>query len=141
MPDKYFWDTNLWVYLNTKSQDVSDEQKRKKLVALLLSIPKIVVSVQVLNELANVLMKKYNHPESDTKTRLEQIRNQTEVVFLSDQLTLDALDLKARYQLAWYDSLIVAAALEADCKFLFSEDLQGGMTIEGKLKVVNPFNL
>jgi predicted nucleic acid-binding protein len=94
MPDKYFWDTNLWVYLNTKSQNASDENKRKKLTASLLSIPKIVISVQVLNELANVLMKKYGHPESDTKTRLSQICNQTEVVFLTDQLTLEALGLK-----------------------------------------------
>lgn len=111
MPDKYFWDTNLWVYLNTKSLDASDEKKRKKLLSLLLSIQKIVISVQVINEFANVLMKKFGHSEIDTKTRLEQIRNQAEVVFLTDELSLHALDLKARYQLAWYDSLIVAAAL------------------------------
>ena len=49
-----------------------------------------------------------------------------------------ALDVQARYRYSFYDSLIVAAALDAGCDRLYSEDLQGGQRIEG-LRVVNPF--
>jgi len=44
------------------------------------------------------------------------------------------------YKLSFYDALIVAAALETQCQFLYSEDLQAGQEIEGKLKIINPFS-
>ena len=56
----------------------------------------------------------------------------------SAALYTTALHLKARWQLAFYDSLIVAAALEAGCKRLLTEDLQDGQRIEG-LRIENPF--
>jgi len=49
-----------------------------------------------------------------------------------------ALDLHSRYRFSFYDSLIVAAALEANCTRLFSEDLQHGQRVEG-LVIENPF--
>ena len=138
MPDKYFWDTNLWVYLNTSSENPDDSGKRSQLEDLLLTTEVIVVSAQVFNELANVLMKKYGQTESDVKTRLNQIGLQTEMVQHTEEMTYQALDLKSKYQLSWYDSLIAAAALRAGCKFLFSEDFQDGLVIEGRLTVINP---
>ena len=141
MPDKFFWDSNLWVYLNTESQDAGDMGKKRLLEKRFLTTFNIVISAQVINELANVLFKKYQQSEAEIKGRLEQILLQVEVVALSEDLTLQALDLKSRYQISWYDSLIVAAALSADCQFLYTEDLQDGLLIEGRLQVVNPFNL
>ena len=108
---------------------------------LLLTVPEIVISVQVLNELANVLLKKYGQSEAEVKTRLNHLRLQSQVVFLTDEMSLQALDLKARYHFGWYDSLIAVAALEADCQFLYSEDFQDGLIIEKRLHVVNPFNI
>ena len=141
MPDKFFWDSNLWVYLNTESQDAGDMGKKRLLEKRFLTTFNIVISAQVINELANVLFKKYQQSEAEIKGRLEQILLQVEVVALSEDLTLQALDLKSRYQISWYDSLIVAAALSADCQFLYTEDLQDGLLIEGRLQVVNPVNL
>jgi predicted nucleic acid-binding protein len=50
-----------------------------------------------------------------------------------------ALDIRERYGFSWYDSLIVAAALESNCDLLYSEDMQHGQIIEGRLSIVNPF--
>ncbi len=141
MPDKFFWDGNLWVYLNTQSQDIGDMEKRRLLEKRFLTTFNIVVSVQVINELANVLFKKYQQSEAEIRGRIEQILFQVDIVTLTEELTLQALDIKSRYQISWYDSLIVAAALSADCQFLYTEDLQDGLVIEGRLQVVNPFNL
>lgn len=141
MPDKHFWDSNLWIYLNTRSEDSFDVEKKNKLEALLLEASDIVISVQVLNEVANVLLKKFQQSEAEVKSRLEQIAFQSEVVTLQDVMTFHALDLKSHYQFSWFDSLIVAAALESECTFLFTEDLQNGFLIEGRLRVVNPFML
>ena len=50
-----------------------------------------------------------------------------------------ALDVRQRYGFSWYDSLIVATAILANCETLFSEDLQSGQVIDGCLRVENPF--
>jgi predicted nucleic acid-binding protein len=50
-----------------------------------------------------------------------------------------ALDIRERYSFPWYDSLIVATALEAGCDTLYSEDMQNGQEIEGRLRIINPF--
>lgn len=141
MPDKCFWDSNLWVYLNTFSQDVGDVEKRQVLEKQLLSSAEIVVSTQVVNELANVLFKKYHLSEAEVKSRLEQILLQVEVVPLTEVLSLQALTVKSRYRISWYDSLIVSAALIADCHVLYTEDLQHGLVVEEHLQVINPFTV
>ena len=56
----------------------------------------------------------------------------------SPALYLQALEVQERYRLSFYDSMIVAAALEADCRRILSEDLQHGQRI-GNLQIVNPF--
>jgi predicted nucleic acid-binding protein len=52
-----------------------------------------------------------------------------------------AIDLAKRYSLSHWDSLIVAAALMADCRTLYSEDMQHGLVFDKQLAVVNPFLL
>lgn len=50
-----------------------------------------------------------------------------------------ALEIAGKYGFSWYDSLIVAAALKAECDILYSEDMHHSQVIEGKLSVINPF--
>jgi len=50
-----------------------------------------------------------------------------------------SLVLNVRYGYSYYDCLIIASALEADCKYLFTEDMQNGQIVENTLKIVNPF--
>lgn len=50
-----------------------------------------------------------------------------------------ALEIMTKYQLSWWDSLILAAALEGSCSVVYSEDMQAGQVIEDRLTIVNPF--
>ncbi|MCC6726893.1 MAG: PIN domain-containing protein [Saprospiraceae bacterium] len=136
--DKSFWDSNLWVYLNTSSARAADRIKKSKLEKLLVASAEITISVQVLNEIANVLIKKYGQSESEILTRLEALAKQTEIVALTESISFQALSIKSKYKIGWFDSLIVAAALHAECSVLYSEDLQDGLVIDGRLKVTNP---
>ena len=60
MPDKKFFDTNLWIYLFLDSEDSEDIKRKEKVELLLKKHTNIAVSAQVLNEISNVLIKKYN---------------------------------------------------------------------------------
>jgi predicted nucleic acid-binding protein len=62
-----------------------------------------------------------------------------DVFCLNLETLVSAFDLRKRYRLSWWDSLIVASALETECDFLYTEDLQHGQTLEGRLQVINPF--
>lgn len=98
-----------------------------------------MLSVQVLNEISNVLMKKFSFSEDATEKYVDEICREFEIINLSPSITKSALNLKSRYSISWFDSLIVATALTANCSLLYTEDLQDGMLFEEKLKVVNPF--
>jgi predicted nucleic acid-binding protein len=84
-------------------------------------------------------MKKFTFSEAATDNYVDEICGEFEVSNLSPTITKSALNLKSRYGISWFDSLIVAAALVANCSLLYTEDLQNGMVFEGRLKVVNPF--
>jgi predicted nucleic acid-binding protein len=99
-----------------------------------------VISVQVLNEFVAVARRKMRMPWEDVIEALDAIR----VLFpYPVAITIEtheaALEVAQKYGLGIYDSLIVAAAIEAHCSALYSEDLQDGQIINGKLTIRNPF--
>jgi len=97
------------------------------------------ISVQVLNELANVLRKKQGRSWGDIELVLDDIDNALDPAMpLTAKTNRVALALAGEHGLSFYDALIVAAAIEAGCATLFSEDMQHGRTIGG-LTIVNPF--
>jgi predicted nucleic acid-binding protein len=133
MNDKAFFDTNVLVY--TVGQDDERTAPAEALVA-----GGGVVSVQVLNELASVARRKLNMTWDEIGEALAAIR-----VFCPSTMPLTietheaGLRIAAQYQLHIYDALVAAAALEADCTTLYSEDLQDGQVIDGRLTIRNPF--
>jgi predicted nucleic acid-binding protein len=98
-----------------------------------------VVSVQVLNETASVLVNKLNRPWSETVRFLASIRSHSEVVPLDEQTHETGVQLAIRYKLHIYDGTIVAAALLAGCETLYSEDMHPGLVIENRMRIINPF--
>ena len=100
----------------------------------------VSISFQVVQEVLNVLIRKGATPASDTEARnvLETVLLPLWHVMPTRELYTDALRIQARYRYSFYDSLIIAAALQAGCARLLSEDLQHGQRIEG-LTIVNPF--
>lgn len=140
MPDdRVFLDTNIWIYLFAASQDREDQRKTEAARQLLLDYPDITVSAQVLNELANVWQKKYHVEPAQIEMRLRRILEIAVVRFMDESLTFAALTLAQKYRFAFYDSLILASALDAACNILFTEDMQHGQWIEDRLQLINPF--
>jgi predicted nucleic acid-binding protein len=133
MSGKAFFDTNVLVYIVGQK-----DERTAKAEALVANGG--VVSVQVLNELASVSRRKLAMSWEDIGDALAAIR----VLCPSPlPLTLDTHDagvrIAAKYGFPFYDALIAAAALEAECTTLYSEDFQDGQVIEGRLTVRNPF--
>jgi predicted nucleic acid-binding protein len=97
-----------------------------------------IVNVQVLNEFAAVTRGKFAMPWLDIHEILAIVHFACRVEPLSLRTHVRGLAISQRYRFGIYDSMIVAAALEAGCVTLFTEDMQHGQRIEG-LTIRNPF--
>jgi predicted nucleic acid-binding protein len=127
-----FFDTNVLVYLAS-----SDSAKANRAETIVSNGG--TVSVQVLNELANVARRKMRFSWRDTRTFISAIRGLLLVTPVTVEIHENGLAIAERHNLSIYDAMIVAAALHADCGILWSEDMQDGMEIEKRLRVLNPF--
>jgi predicted nucleic acid-binding protein len=136
MPDKEkFLDSNVLIYA------YYDREKDKQAISReLISNNKTIISTQVLQEMSNVLNRKFNADYDTIKPLLlECISNCGKVHINTQSTALLACDIAKRYSYSYYDSLIISAALEANCDTLYSEDMQNGQVIEKVLRIVNPF--
>jgi predicted nucleic acid-binding protein len=131
MPGSFF-DTNVLIYLASE-----DAEKADRAEAIIRDGG--AISVQVLNELTNVARRKMRMSWQDTHAFLSPLRGLLHVHPLAVETHETGLALAERYNLAIYDAMIAASALEADCDTLWSEDMQHGMVMDGRLRVVNPF--
>ncbi len=129
--ERRFFDTNVLAYF------ASDDLAKANLAKHLLSLGG-TVSVQVLNELALVMRRKFAMTWSEICEILDIMKDLLEVVPVTIDVHESGLRLAERYQLAIYDAMIIAAALEADCDVLWSDDMQHSMKIGG-LEIRNPF--
>ena len=128
---KAFFDTNVLLYL--LSADADKAQRAEELIA-----GGGVISVQVLNEFAAVASRKLRMTIPEIQECLEPIRGICGVEPVTLETHLRGLDLAERYGFSVYDSMIVAAALSANCEILYSEDWQDGQRID-ELLIRNPF--
>ena len=131
-----FVDTNVLVYAFTKDEP---EKQERALSALDNCLP--VISSQVLKEFANVLLKKKSVDVQVILDTLHEIMGVAEIVEEKAGLVCSALRTSEKYGYSFYDSLIIEAALAADCAVLLSEDMQDGQIIGNKLRILNPFNV
>lgn len=139
MQDKVFFDTNLWVYFFKTPANNEEKAKREALLELVNSGKYIIISVQVTNELTNVLFRKTDFSVDQIKLALDTVTQIAEIIPLTQAITRNALELKEQYSFSWYDSLIVAAALSAGCEVLYSEDMHHGLLVEKQMTIKNPF--
>ena len=132
-----FLDTNVFVYMF----DETDDYKRttaESLVRQALEGRNGCISSQVVQETVNVLTGKLGALPHQVRRIFEHVLLPLWQINPSENLYHRGLDLKMRYGYSFYDSLIVAAAIESGCKTLYSEDLQHGQQI-GDLTIRNPF--
>lgn len=133
MQDKVFLDTNILLYA------FSSVEIYKHDIAVKLVLSDAVISTQVINEVTVNLIKKFNFSEDKVSDFIQSSYNRYEFAPLNLETFLKASSLRKEYLLSYYDSVIVAAALMADCRILYSEDMQHELLVEKSLKIVNPF--
>lgn len=127
-----FLDTNVLLYL--LSADAAKADRVEEALAAGAGI-----SVQVLNEFAAVALRKLGMTVAEVREALEPIVSVCQVVPVTIEIHRRGLQAVERYRLSIYDALIVAAAIDAGCTTLLTEDLQDGQVFENTLAVMNPF--
>ncbi|MEK6659316.1 MAG: PIN domain-containing protein [Campylobacterota bacterium] len=136
MQDKIFLDTNIVIYA------FSEDEAQKQSIAFGLldgEYNNALISKQVINELANILLKKFKLSSNQVENAILELDTIVNIVDFDLSTQIKALHVKDKYNLQFYDSLIIATALENRCTILYSEDMHNGMLIENRLKIINPF--
>lgn len=133
MPAKVFFDSNVLIYA------VAEEDPRSAQAEELLASGG-VLSVQILNEFVSVARRKILMSWSDVTAALDAFRVLCPSALpITVEMHEAALKIAEKHGYNIYDALVVAAALEAGCATLYSEDLHDGQTIDGQLTIRNPF--
>ena len=141
MTDKVFIDTNILVYafLDADNSDAHIKHtKASKLLQSLIDTCPIILSTQVLGEYYNALLK-HKITDKDIQDSIKELVRAVDVSSVSQSTVFIAFQIKSRYRYSYWDSLIIASALENSCNHLFSENLQNGQVIENTLTITNPF--
>ena len=140
MSGKRFLDTNIFVYAVDRAAPRQKHEVAQNLIREGIRNHDTVVSYQVVQEFLNTAIRRFSSAitVADAQDYITAVFQPLLAVHSSIELFHDALDIRGRYKLSWYDSLIVAAASISDCGVLYSEDLSHGMKIRG-VRIENPF--
>ncbi|WP_426228904.1 PIN domain-containing protein [Pararhizobium sp. DWP3-4] len=126
-------DTNILVYAFT-------DDPRSAVAQVLLSEP-FILSVQALNEFANVARRKLGMNWVEIRLAIGDLSAlAAAIVPIDKECNLLALDLAARYNFSVFDALMIATALQAGSEQCFSEDMQHGLIVDDRLAIFNPFS-
>lgn len=136
MPAKVFVDSNIWLYSLIHKLD---DQRHQHAADFVLGLHVPIISSQVIREVCNNLLRKARIPEDKLCALIYRLYQDCQVVQSNAQQHLMASRLRVSYSLSYWDSLIIAAALDANCTTLYSEDMQHGQIIENRLSIINPF--
>ncbi len=129
-----FFDSNVLLYLAS-----GDAMKADRAEAAIAGGG--AISVQVLNEITNVVRREMRMSWADTHIFLTAVRGLLTVHPVTLETHETGLALAERYNLSFYDGMIAASALHAGCDTLWSEDMQHAMTLDEGLRIVNPFRV
>jgi predicted nucleic acid-binding protein len=137
--ERFFLDTHIVVYCFDRT-DARKQEVAKKLVTRALTSELGVVSNQVLQEFCNVASnsRKLNLASEQTIAYVNLVLQPLNKIATEPALLEKALSIQMQFRFTFYDSLIIAASLEAGCTTLFSEDMQHGQVVES-LQIANPF--
>lgn len=138
MKDRIFIDTNVLVYIHLFDEESQDKRKALQNLLHRRIDAELIINVQVINEFYNVLLRK----NIEDNVIQEKIHSQLEICSASElslKTVFSAWKLREKYKYSYWDSLILASALENSCSILYSEDMQHGQIIENNLKIINPF--
>lgn len=127
-------DTNVLIYLHDAGEESPKRKKANQLVAL-----NPIISSQVISEYLNVCHKRLKMTKGDSLDALMTWLSYCELGVFESAIYSDASRLVKKYQFQMFDAIIVSSSLISDCSILYSEDMQRNLTIDERLKIVNPF--
>jgi len=128
----FFLDSSVIIY-------AIDKYPPKKESTLQLLERKPVISTQVINEISNVMHRKFHFDYPSIFQITSKIVENSHLALIDYKTIALALNLAGTYSFSYYDSLIIAASLESECNILYTEDMQDGQIIEKRLKIISPF--
>ncbi|MBF0467543.1 MAG: PIN domain-containing protein [Desulfamplus sp.] len=134
MNDKYFLDTNVLIY--SIGNIIS-----KKTIAINLIGKDAVISTQIITESANVMSRKLKYGYPEIRVITNRLTEEMSLHIITHHTIKTALDIAEKYGFSYYDSQVIACALESDCYILYSEDLQHNQLIENSVRIINPFRI
>ena len=140
MKDRIFIDTNVLVYIHLFDKESQDKRKALQNLLHRRIDAELIINVQVINEFYNVLLRK----NIEDNVIQEKVHSQLEICSTSElslKTVFSAWELREKYKYSYWDSLILASALENSCSIIYSEDMQHGQVIEDNLKIINPFKI
>lgn len=139
MKDKFFLDTNIFVY-SFDSSEPSKNAISRDLIQNALKEQIGAISSQVIQEFLNVSTKKFSPPltHQDSLKYLNTVLAPLCEIFTSIELYQKTIETSERWKYSFYDAMILTAAIQTNCTVLYSEDLQHGQNIES-LTILNPF--
>jgi predicted nucleic acid-binding protein len=133
-----FVDTNIWLYALVDPARQSDSEKHLRAARLVGQLSHPVISSQVVRELCRNLLKKSALTEEHLRRLIDDWYPNCVLHASNQEQHLLASRLRETASFSFWDSLIVAAALDAGCSILYSEDMQHGQVVDGRLTISNP---
>ncbi len=133
-----FVDTNVFIY--AIMEDERSEVKHQRAVSLFnqLSDQIVFINTQVINEIYSVMLK-HGINDKVIQDKIALIIKETKISFINLETIKKCWDIRIKYQYSYWDSLILASAIENHCDFLYSEDMQHNQIIQNSIKIINPF--
>jgi predicted nucleic acid-binding protein len=135
MNDKAFIDTNIFIYLYSE-----DETQKQNISQKAVDKYNCIISTQVINEFCNVCIGKLHHAVGEVELAVTEIIEQCTVLLIESHTIKQALEIHERYGYKYFDCLMLASALNSDCKYFITEDMADGQIINNKMAIVNIFS-
>lgn len=129
-----FLDTNILIYLYS----TDEPNKRQNVEKLFAADHQTFIRTQVLNEFVNVMNKKLKHSYSNILEAVRELNTHNNVAIVNPITIEKAILLAEKHSYTFFDSLMLASALESNCSIFFTEDMHNGHVIEG-MSIKNPF--
>jgi predicted nucleic acid-binding protein len=133
MNHKSFIDTNIWIYAHLETDDIKSNQA----LTLLDSLQELTISTQVLNEYYAVMLK-YKIADDIIQDNINVIIEASDVTLIEISTIQLAYKIRLQNSFSYWDSLMIASAIENNCTVLYSEDMQHQQKIQN-LTIINPF--
>ena len=133
MSDKYFVDSNIWLYAFMDSTSPKCNRALQ-----LIENHGIVLSTQIVNEVCANLLRKASYTEPEIQQTIKNFQARYPISIVTIDIVRHASHLRTAYRLSYWDSVVIATAIDESCNIAYSEDMQHGLCIDC-LTIINPF--